>query len=227
MPQLLGHFSFLRIRKLAEKQWVFGELVKHEQDAEGLIAYALYKNQKHQLATRLRKDGTDEITIQEKVTAFHDNILKSGQLDTYRERATVFLHKLLEESEKTHKTQIENLTTRLNKNKDDEISKLTATHKKDLAKEKKELLKKMQAYNLESTSIGSKFVSFLLSGIPSFVSGAIITTIFYGFLVWSIPQDSRKQFINDRVSSVLGGEQSDAASSKSKIGTDGQVSSNR
>lgn len=77
-----------------KKRWVFEALVRDEEDVQGLIAYALYKKSKHELATSLRQQGKSEEEIQKAVGDFHDNVLNSDLLGTYKDRSSRFINSI-------------------------------------------------------------------------------------------------------------------------------------
>lgn len=83
-----------------EKKWVFEELVESDRDFVGLIAYALYKDQKHRLAVSLREQGKTEDEIADKVQTFHDSVIHSGHLSDYTNKSTKLVEGLVEEVEK-------------------------------------------------------------------------------------------------------------------------------
>ncbi|MFT7223124.1 MAG: hypothetical protein ACI82Z_000656 [Cellvibrionaceae bacterium] len=58
MPLYWG--VFVSRESILTEKWVFESLAKDDKDSIGLIAYALYKNQKHTLTTSLRKEGKGE-----------------------------------------------------------------------------------------------------------------------------------------------------------------------
>ncbi|KFW99663.1 hypothetical protein [Pectobacterium carotovorum] len=60
------------------KRWVFSELVKDPNDPEQLIAYAMYKGDKDELAVKSRQErGLSEAQIEKELQQFHDHIVIS------------------------------------------------------------------------------------------------------------------------------------------------------
>lgn len=87
--------------KLAEeRQWVFRELVKSEGDMEGLIAYAFYKHEKDQMATRLSAEGKDSEQINEQLRIFHyQTVRNASRLKDYKEKATRMIYSAIQDAE--------------------------------------------------------------------------------------------------------------------------------
>ncbi|WP_417028169.1 hypothetical protein, partial [Citrobacter sp.] len=69
-----------------KKKWVFKELVTSGDDAQELMAYAIYKVKKNQLAELRRTQGWNEESIQEELDKFHEITLQVG-LEDYRIKA--------------------------------------------------------------------------------------------------------------------------------------------
>ncbi|MDE9493776.1 hypothetical protein KKJ09_09245 [Xenorhabdus bovienii] len=65
------------------------------------MAYALYKYKKHILATDLRNKRKSENIIPKEVNTFHDQTLQNNRLEDYRDKATNYLHGLIQQVEKT------------------------------------------------------------------------------------------------------------------------------
>ncbi len=62
------------------KQWVFIELVKDDNDLEGLISYAIYKHRKNELALAEKAKGKTESEIDSAVRSYHNAVLASQSM---------------------------------------------------------------------------------------------------------------------------------------------------
>jgi hypothetical protein len=178
------------------KRWVFGSLVGNDKDAVGLIAYALYKNKKHTLATALRDEGKDENHIKQQVQTFHDQTLQHDSLGDYREKAKNFLDNIFSELEENIKVKFEN-----------DKSRLVKQHKKELGNEKRKFFQKLKDYQHSNRTWYEKLGAWLLSGLPGIVSSAIITCLIIGASVLFIPKDKRQDILRSLVVEYLGVEQ--------------------
>lgn len=70
------------------KKWVFTELVRGSDEPEQLIAYAMYKADKDDLAIQCRARLLPEADIVTELTSFHDSIAYSDRrLQDYRDKA--------------------------------------------------------------------------------------------------------------------------------------------
>lgn len=166
------------------KQWVFESLVTDDKDAIGLIAYALYKNEKHTLATNLRRQGRPEETIQQEVNTFHDQTLQNNSLGYYRDRATTYLSDLIQ---RVQDDEIE----KFNKEK----AKIEKQHQNELKNQRTKILKSMREYQTANKSALEKIGLWLLSGIPGIVSSFIVTCLIIGASVLFISEDKRQDML--------------------------------
>jgi len=190
----LGCF-YIRGYKLTKK-WVFESLVTDDKDAIGLIAYALYKNEKHTLASNLRQQGKDEPTIQQEVKTFHDHTLQNNSLGHYRDRATAYLSDLIQ---KVQDDEIE----RSQKEK----AKLDKQHQGELKNQRAKILKSMKEYQTANKSALEKLGHWLLSGIPGIVSSFIITCFILGASMLLVSEDRRQEVFAELASKYLGIQQ--------------------
>lgn len=176
------------------KKWVFESLVKDDKDAIGLIAYALYKNEKHTLASNLRhKEGKLEPEIQQEVKTFHDQTLQNNSLKHYRERATTYLSEIIERVQKDESEKYQK-----------EKAKLEKHHANDLKNQKAKILKSMREYQSVNKTFLEKSTAWLLSGIPGIVSSFIITCILFGASMLLVSEDRRQQVFAELASEYLG-----------------------
>lgn len=176
-----------------DKKWVFESLVKDDKDSIGLIAYALYKNKKHTLATSLRNKGKDESHIQQQVQTFHDQTLQNNSLDDYREKAKNFLDKIFNELEEDIKARYEKEKTQLGKE-----------HANNLKKEKAKLIKNIREFQHANRSWYEKLGAWLLSGIPGIVSSFLVTSLIIGASVLLVSESKRQEVLTELWAKYLG-----------------------
>lgn len=175
------------------KKWVFETLVKDDKDAVGLIAYALYKNKKHTLATSLRDEGRQELDIQREVTIFHDQTLQNDSLSDYRDKAESYLNDLFKRIAELERAGCEK-----------KIAALEKKHLTDLKKEKAKILKNMREYQGAHKSLLDRFKVWILSGIPGIVSSFILTCFFLGASMMLVSEKKRQEVLADVASSYFG-----------------------
>lgn len=179
-----------------DKKWVFESLVKDDKDTIGLIAYALYKNKKHALATSLRKEKKAEDYIQQQVQTFHDQTLQNNSLDDYRETATNFLNKIFSELE-------DDISTKFEKEK----AQLKKQHQKNVSNEKRKLFQNIKNYQYANRAWYEKLGTWLLSGIPALASSFFITCLIIGASVLLITEDKRQDMLRSLWAEYFGIQQ--------------------
>ncbi|POG00127.1 hypothetical protein [Pseudomonas putida] len=186
------------------QKWVFEALVKNDQDAIGLIAYALYKHKKHALAQSLRSNGRDESYIIEQVRIFHDQTLQNNSLKDYRDKAESFLSEVY--------SQLENVITSKHEEKEKQLKQAhearEAQTKKEceakIKKEKREFIKSVQEYEKTNKSTLSVFWAWLISGIPGVVASFVLTAFFVGASVLLVSEEKRKEVFASLAAEYLG-----------------------
>ncbi|GAB2200886.1 hypothetical protein [Sessilibacter sp. MAH4] len=192
------------------KKWVFESLVKDDKDAIGLIAYALYKHKKHNLANNLRADGASDVQIEQQVKTFHDQALLSDSLNDYREMAVTYFDALISEAEekynekqrlqkKAHEDKVKSLKLLHEK----EIKNLNTKHINELKRQEANLLKKIKEYSLTHKSVFEKLVHWLFSGIPSTISTFLLTALFLGSVLFFTSEEKRKEVFSEFASKYI------------------------
>jgi rubrerythrin len=142
-----------------QRKWVFEEVVEHEKDVVGFIAYAMYKSKKHNVAESLKKTGASEQVIQDRVQTFHDQVLMSNSLSSYRKAAEIFISELLNENSneltKDHEKKLlaayEDYKKKIAR-LESEYKKSVELQRKKLENDKKQLYRKIQNYPLVDKS---------------------------------------------------------------------------
>ncbi|WP_052238118.1 hypothetical protein [Pectobacterium brasiliense] len=148
------------------KRWVFSELVKDPNDPEQLIAYAMYKGDKDELAVKSRQErGLSEAQIEKELQQFHDHIVISpGRLQSYRDKA---------------QAMVDELTTRVSNRVDlsyaDRIKKL----EQDIWLKWGERASDYSDH-LQKPGFGKKVGRWLVSGVPGLLATVVTTVIIVG-----------------------------------------------
>lgn len=142
------------------KKWVFRELVKNENDYQGLLAYAYYKMEKDKLAQDLREANKSEEEVERDLEQFHNASVTKGQLEEFKKKGLKIMAALTEELDESLINKHNNEIDRLKEQYQKIIKQKDTQHEKALEKAikvtksdlKKELLAKMQEYSLVNTS---------------------------------------------------------------------------
>ena len=177
------------------KKWVYESLVQNDRDAVGLIAYALYKERKHNLAKSLREEGNNEADIQARVETFHDQTLQSKALDDYRDRATEFLDRLVSQMENGIRQHYEKQFSELEKKAEKEKADLKKKFTKDLKSHKASFLRQVKAYQIANRGVFERLWSWLISGIPSTLSSIFLTCLMLGGMLFMVDKQDRNQVL--------------------------------
>lgn len=209
------------MEKILDKKWVFKELVQDESDAEGLIAYSLYKLKKSQLAQSLRESGKSDSEVEKQLETFHNHELLSGELPGYRKRAVVFLgavrdaaeQELRDEFDETEqdlkdgfeieRNQIDKQNKKAIEGLYKQLRDLEKKHQNELKREKGKLLKNIENYQTANKSFISKCASWILSGMPSAVSTILITVLVLGALAFVGGKDAKQAVLEGIVISLF------------------------
>lgn len=167
-----------------KEKWVYEALVKTDGDGIGLIAYTIYKRKKQQLAASLRHGGKSEIEIAEALKVFHDQVIASNSLDTYRDLSQQFWDKIFEEIEVEYSRRLS-----------EELEQIDKEFENKLSEEKKLIFRKIEEYQLESRTTWERFRSFIFSGVPSAVATFIVICLFLGVTLLTVPPDERYKLV--------------------------------
>lgn len=124
------------------RKWVFTELVRDANDPSQLIAYAIYKADKDDMANSMRVDHKTELEIQAALDAFHDSVASTPRLlANYRQKSETVITSLV--------VNIANDTeAKLNK----QIDKIKAENASALAKEGKKAVEEYHKKIKQSTA---------------------------------------------------------------------------
>ncbi|HEK0789393.1 hypothetical protein ACPAVH_04940 [Enterobacteriaceae bacterium TYF_5] len=196
------------------KKWVFRELVKNENDYQGLLAYACYKMEKDKLAQDLREANKSEEEVEKDLEQFHNASVTKGQLEEFKKKGLKIMTALTEELDEglinKHSDEIHVL-----KEQHQQVIKYKEKqYKKTLEKEikiartniKKELLEKMQEYSLSKTSIFIKVLKWIWNGFQSVFAILILIFTLHLIAYWTSDEATKSGVISsfwERVQSVF------------------------
>lgn len=177
------------------KKWVFSELVKKPDQANQLIAYAIYKADKDDQANSHRAKGLTEDEIKAKLFDFHELIVHSPrQLQNYRDRANT----LIEEVVKTISSNVENRLVKEHKAVTDRLDKqLKETEKRTLNEYHKKVIN-----TPASKGFGSWAFNFTVSGLSGVWASILIGIIFFGVSASFSDTETKTYLKNHAVNSV-------------------------
>lgn len=216
------------------KKWVFTEIIAYEQDVLGLIAYALYKKDKHDTAVSLRQQGYDEPSIEKQLNDFHNQIATIPQRqEHYKNQAsdvlngtvglmmeTSFVKKKEELTAEWRQLDEKNLQLEERKNNLESTIKKQVDEKVKKARieiHKEELNKLAQAgKNAVLPKLHTRAFLWLWSGFSG-----VFATIAVGWLLYSIaannasPETKQKllrEFVESTVTTISGTSQTSTGS---------------
>ena len=178
---------------MASKKWVFRELIKDENDYQGLLAYACYKIEKDKLAQDLREINKSDEEVEKALEQFHNASVTKGQLEEFKKKGlgvmTVLTEKLDEELINKHDDELQNLKSQHQsalKQKDAAHNKELIQAKKTAKSEaKKELLAQIQSHSVSEISIIKKSLKWVFNGYQSVVAVFILIFILHTIAYWS------------------------------------------
>ncbi|HEJ9627410.1 MULTISPECIES: hypothetical protein [Proteus] len=186
------------------KKWVFRELVKNENDYQGLLAYACYKMEKDKLAQDLREANKSEEEVEKDLEQFHNASVTKGQLEEFKKKGLKIMTALTEELDEglinKHSDEIHVL-----KEQHQQVIKYKEKqYKKTLEKEikiartniKKELLEKMQEYSLSKTSTFIKVLKWIWNGFQSVFAILILIFTLHLIAYWSSDEATKSGVIS-------------------------------
>ncbi|EMF0787369.1 hypothetical protein [Klebsiella huaxiensis] len=157
------------------KKWVFSELVKDSNDLSQLIAYAIYKADKDDMANSMRSNAKTEPEIQVKLDDFHDSVATTPRLlQNYQNRAETLMRSVANDIANKAKLQA---TQQIDAIKAEHIKAL----KKESTKAVDEYHKKIKQNAVETQTRRGWLWDFTVSGF----SGVWATFLLIGG-VWLI-----------------------------------------
>lgn len=198
-----------------EKKWVFDELVEDRKtDIQGLVAYALYKANKADIAKTKRDIGCSEKDIEAEVRTFHQNAVSSrSMLDGYRERAGNLLQELSEAIEDEVRDEYEDKVASVEwrrseerRRQTEELSRLKSQHQKEIEKQRKkavtEFVTKVKQTPCEKAL--PRVVKWQWNGFSGVFAAMIFAIIIGGVIYQGMPADKKGAFISSVISEIIG-----------------------
>ncbi|AXC71742.1 hypothetical protein OD218_004573 [Salmonella enterica] len=178
---------------MTSKKWVFRELIKDENDYQGLLAYTCYKIEKDKLAQDLREANKSDEELEKALEQFHNASVTKGQLEEFKKKGLGVMTALTEVLDEglisKHNGEIQTLKNQHQsalKQKDIAHTKILEQAVKVAKSEtKKEILAKMQAYPLVKTSKLTKIAKWILNGFQSVVAVFILIFALHALAYWS------------------------------------------
>lgn len=178
---------------MTSKKWVFRELIKDENDYQGLLAYTCYKIEKDKLAQDLREANKSDEELEKALEQFHNASVTKGQLEEFKKKGLGVMTALTEVLDESlinkHNSEIQTLKIQHQnafKQKDVAHTKaLEQAVKAAKSDTKKEILAKMQAYPLEKASKVTEIAKWILNGFQSVIAVFILIFALHALAYWS------------------------------------------
>ncbi|UYV18963.1 hypothetical protein K1Y77_16195 [Halomonas qaidamensis] len=197
------------------KRWVFDELVEDRSaDIQGLVAYALYKANKADIAKTKREQGLSEEEIVAEVSTFHQNAVNSrSMLEGYRERAGILLQELSEAIEEEVREEYEHQVASVEKKRTedrrrqaDELSRLKGQQKKEIDKERKKAVTEFVAKVKQTPCEKAlpRVVKWQWNGFSGVFAAIIFAVIVGGVIYQGMPEDKKGAFISSVIAELVG-----------------------
>lgn len=184
-------------------KWVFETLVQDEQDAVGLIAYALYKNKKHNLAKKLRLDKRSELDIANQVKIFHDHTLHN-QTDDYLDKATIFLDGMFKKVEAAEKVKYDAEIAKLKASYESKERQLIKECDTKIKKERKNFIANVNAYDKDKKHFVDRAFAWIISGIPGAIASFVLSAFLIGASVMLVPDSKKQEIFTSLATEYLG-----------------------
>lgn len=185
------------------KRWVFTELVHDDNDHVGLIAYALYKVEKNQLAEELKKQGYSSSHIDTKVKDFHDSVVDIPKTKSrYRQEAEDVMRLLLAKMENRIRPEFQGQIAKLQKQMKEKDSK----HAAELAKAKRLGVESFYdtycAGNKEGKSKWILSALWLWNGFSGVFAAIIVAVFVYGIAAQFVSSDKRDDILSSAADNI-------------------------
>lgn len=195
------------------KQWVFIELVKDDNDLEGLISYAIYKHRKNELAFAEKTKGKSEAEIDSAVRSYHNAVLasKSMQKD-FREKAVKIIDVAISNATKAivdkQKSIHDNKMSQLDK-KEQELISLEKKNEESLRKERHKIRNdelsriRKAAKTISQESFGWRLVKWLGSGLSGIIATTLVVIFSLGIMSLSGSDEQKQQLTQQIIKSLI------------------------
>ncbi|WP_137765832.1 hypothetical protein [Nissabacter sp. SGAir0207] len=171
------------------KKWVFTELVQDADNPEQLIAYAIYKADKDELAKKCRQRNKSEDDIGIELERFHDNLADSDRrLAEYKRRANQVVEGLVRGVDSRVRAELEARENAHIRHLEQQLISV----QNELTRAEETALKKWteQAHNYSAhlnkpptwKAVAKWIGLWLISGIPGLFATVITTIILVGLV---------------------------------------------
>ena len=150
-----------------QHQHVFSSLVKDKDDPLQLLAYAIYKADKSEIAQKLSDNGRDPQQIDHELQNFHDAVIHSGGLQqSYYARAINIGKALFEATEQGIKLRA----------------------RQDFIERVMQIVKTEQSWRYRA-------IAFLGEGIKGIMATTLVIILFSGIYALTLSKDERRKFL--------------------------------
>lgn len=196
------------------RKWVFDELVlDRENDVQGLVAYALYKAHKAEIANSKRDEGLSEEAIEQEVYTFHQNVVSSDLLlKQYRKQAGDLIQEISSQIEEEIRGEYDEKVIRINKHfldkerqHEKDMEKLINQQNNKIISERKkavtEFVRKVKQRPNERNLV--RALSWQWNGFSGVFAAIISALIVGGIIYFNIPDDQKDGVVVSIVSEII------------------------
>ncbi|MEB7938947.1 MULTISPECIES: hypothetical protein [Escherichia] len=189
-----------------KKKWVFKELVTSGDDAQELMAYAIYKVKKNQLAEARRSQGWSEEKIQEELDKFHEITLQVG-LEDYRSKAQALFLEVMQGAAEHVTPYYEKEIEKLKKEHDEAIKRLNSQIKDLRNNAVKHYIEKVEEYNLSQKTWQERYlirpIKWAFSGLPGIFASAFTLGVIVAIMGYFAGPEKRTLIIYEGAKNIL------------------------
>ncbi|EKN5936154.1 hypothetical protein DVQ01_05245 [Yersinia enterocolitica] len=189
-----------------KKEWVFKALVTSGDDAQELMAYAIYKVKKNQLAEARRNQGWSEELIQEELDKFHEITLQVG-LEDYRMKAQALFLEVMQGAAEHVTPFYEAEIKKLKKEHDEAIKRLKAQIDDLRNNAVKHYIEKVDEYNLSQKTWQDRYfirpLKWAFSGLPSILASAFTLGVIVAIMGYFAGPEKRTLIISEGTKNIL------------------------
>ncbi|WP_145559297.1 hypothetical protein [Yersinia bercovieri] len=190
----------------SKKKWVFNELVTSGDDAQELMAYAIYKVKKNQLAETRRNQGWSEKLIQEELDKFHEITLQVG-LEDYRIKAQALFLEVMKGAAEHVTPLYEAETNKLKKEHSEAIKKLKSQIDDLRSNAVKRYIEKVNEYNLSQKTWQERYLirplKWAFSGLPGILASAFTLGVIVAIMGYFAGPEKRTLIISEGTKNIL------------------------
>lgn len=181
------------------KQWVFEKLVTDpHKGVVGLIAYALYKARKHEVASSLRESGRSEEEIKEQVDSYHESVVNSpSTLSDFKSNASRLLDDVTAQLEQGIAEHYQKQLERKDRDYTEAVERLKREYEKKLNREVKkgmhEFVKKIHAAPVRPKTI--RALCWIWNGFSGVFAATLLAMMIGGIVYHSLPAEQKNEAI--------------------------------